>query len=73
MPSAAMRPFVKREQLAWALVGLFDLLALVVLGVGFAHVAGYAIVFTWQLILGITVATLGMTVMLLLLIIRRRP
>lgn len=63
---------MKPEEVAWALVGLFNLLALVALGIGFAHAAGYALVFTWPLILGIAGVTLGMTALLLLLLIRRR-
>jgi hypothetical protein len=61
---------VKREQLAWSLVGLFNLLAVIILVIGFARLDGYAIGFTWQLILAITLAVLVIAFVLLWLIVR---
>lgn len=65
-----MRPSVKREQLAWTLVGLMNLLALVILAIGLAPLDGYAIAFTWQLILALALTTLVITGVFLWLITR---
>lgn len=62
---------MSRDQLAWALVGLFNLLALVVLTLGFGRLAGYTLVFSWQLIVSLAVATLVLTGVLLRLLGRR--
>ncbi|MCE7987635.1 MAG: hypothetical protein DYG89_41250 [Caldilinea sp. CFX5] len=62
---------MKREQLAWTLVALFNLLAFVVLAIGLAPLDGYAIAFTWQLILALLLATLLMAAGLLWLLLRR--
>lgn len=62
---------MSREKVAWALVGLFNLLALVILGMGLARAAGYTTIFSWQSILGIALATLLIAVLLLRLLIRR--
>lgn len=62
---------MKREQLGWALVGWFNLLALIVVGVIIAHVKGYTFVLFGQLILGLAVATLVITSLLLWLMLRR--
>ena len=62
---------MKREQLGWALVGWFNLLALIVVGVIIAHVKGYTFVLSGQLILGLAVATLVVVSLLLWLMLRR--
>lgn len=62
---------MKREQLGWALVGWFNLLALIVVGVIIAHVKGYGFVLSGQLILGLAVATLVVVSLLLWLMLRR--
>lgn len=61
---------MKREQLGWALVGWFNLLAFIVVGVIIAHVKGYAFVLSGQLILGLAVATLVVVSLLLWLMLR---
>lgn len=63
---------MKREQLAWALVALLNLLAVVILGVGLAPLDGYAIAFTWQLIVTLLLTTLMIATLLLWLMIRRQ-
>lgn len=61
---------VKREQLAWALVALMNLLALVILAIGLAPLDGYAITFTWPIILTLALATLAIAGVFLWLITR---
>ena len=62
---------MNREHLGWALVGWFNLLALIVVGVIIAHINGSAFVLSGQLILGLAVATLVITSLLLWLMLRR--
>lgn len=61
---------MKREQLGWALVGWFNLLALIVVGVIIAHLNGSAFVLSARFILGLAIATL-LIVSLLWLMLRR--
>lgn len=61
---------MKREQLAWALVALMNLLAVVILAIGLAPLDGYAIAFSWQVILALALATLLIAFVFLWLITR---
>lgn len=61
---------MKREQLAWALVALMNLLALVILAIGLAPLDGYAITFSWQIILALALVTLAIAIVFLWLIAR---
>lgn len=61
---------MNREALAWALVGWFNLLALLVLGLVIAHIAGHTVVLSGRLILGLALMTLAV-VSLLLWLMRR--
>ena len=62
---------MNRDHFGWALVGWFNLLALIVVGVIIAHINGSAFVLSGQLILGLAVATLVITSLLLWLMLRR--
>lgn len=62
---------MKREQLAWTLVGLLNLLAVLILWIGLAPLDGHAILFNWQLILALALATLGFIILLLWLMVRK--
>lgn len=62
---------MKREHFGWALVGWFNLLALLVVGVIIAHVNGFAFVLSGPLILGLAVVTLVIVSVLLWLMLRR--
>lgn len=62
---------MKREQLAWTLVGLFNLLAVCVLWIGLAPLDGYAIAFSWQLILALLLVTLSLAILVLWVMNRR--
>lgn len=62
---------MNRDHLGWALVGWFNLLAFIVVGVIIAHINGSAFVLSGQLILGLAVATLVITSLLLWLMLRR--
>lgn len=61
---------MKREQLAWALVALMNVLAVVILAIGLAPLDGYVIAFSWQLILALAVTTLVIAAIFLWLITR---
>lgn len=62
---------MKREHFGWALVGWFNLLALLVVGVIIAHVNGFAFVLSGPLIFGLAVVTLVIVSVLLWLMLRR--
>jgi hypothetical protein len=62
---------VNREQFAWALVGWFNLLALIIVGIVIAHLSGHTVVLTGWLILGLALITLVVVIALLWLIMRR--
>ncbi|MEZ4868800.1 MAG: hypothetical protein R3C14_46175 [Caldilineaceae bacterium] len=61
-----------REQLAWALVGWLNLLALAILGLVAARAIGYDITISWQLIVGVALLTAAVMLLLLGLMLRRR-
>lgn len=63
---------MNREQVAWALVGWFNLLALIVVGIVIAHVSGHSVMLTGWFILGLALTTL-LVVSLLLWLMLRRP
>jgi hypothetical protein len=62
---------VNREQLAWALVGWFNLLALLVVSVIIARITGHSFVLSGSIILAIALLTLAVVGLLLWLMMRR--
>lgn len=62
----------EREHLAWALVGWFNLLALVILGMVVARIFGVNVSISWGWIVGAAVMTLVVTSGLIWLLLRAK-
>jgi hypothetical protein len=60
----------ERERLAWALVGWFNLMAFVMLGLVIAPIFGYDVLISWHWIVGAAVLTLVVASGLLFLLLR---
>jgi len=60
----------ERERLAWALVGWFNLIAFLVIGIIVADAMGYAVAIAWYWIVGFAVLTVLVIAMLLWMLVR---